>query len=412
MYIIAVSDEAFSGGEELAKTLAKNLGVPYVDSAVLVERAAAAGEDRKRLAAALETAPTFFDRSSRHKRTQVLELQAALAEDISNGSMVCYGIAAELLSLDSRRVFRVGIHASHRSRRFRLREQLNIHGAGAERYLNACDQNRRRWLLYRFGAKTGLPMGHDLEINLEGMGLNAACVAVSKMICDRSRLTAAELSSIESSVFSTCIQAALARHPDTAHLDLGVEIQGDMAVLQGTVRSLEEIDSIQHVPLPANMRVDFSQIRLDRAGDQHDPISGRWMQSKLNWKPAFWDAALSHPAWLSTGVSGVVLLGLAAMWVPGHWFRPAETHLSSFAGVITDSLCATSHPKAKQTAECVRSCVTMRGAKYVLSDGTHSLMLADQQRGGVFAGQKVVATGFLDGATGNLRLRSIHAVAR
>ena len=412
MYIIAVSEEAFSGGEELAKTLAKNLRLPYVDSAALVERTAAAGKDRERLAAALETAPTFFDRSSRHKRTQVLELQAALAEDISNGSMVCYGIAAELLSLDSRRVFRIGIQASHRSRRFRLREQLNIHGASAERYLNTCDQSRRSWLLYLFGAKTGLPMGYDLVIDLERMGLDAACVAVCEMLCDPSRFAAANLASIESFLLSTSIQAALARHPDTAHLDLGVEVQGDLAILRGSVPSMEEIDSIQRVPLPANMKFDFNQVRLDSAGDQSDSISGRWMQSKLNWKPASWDAALSHPAWLSAGVSGTILLILAAMWAPGHWFRPAETHLSSFAGVITDSQCATLHPKAQQTAECVRFCVTMGWAKYVLREGARSLTLTDQQKGGEFAGQKVVATGFLDGATGNLRLRSIHAASR
>lgn len=411
MYIIAVSEEAFSGGEELAKTLAKNLGLPYVDSAALVERAAAAGEDRERLAASVETAPTFFDRSSRHRRTQVLQLQAALAEDIRNGSLVCYGAAADLLSLDARQVFRIGIQASHRCRRLRVQEQLNIHGAGAERYLNACDQNRRRWLLYRFRPKTGLPTGYDLVIDLERMSVDAACVAVCDTLCDPSRFTAVDLASIENFLLATSIQAALACHPDTAHLDLGVEIQGDLAILRGSVPSMEEIDSIQGVPLPANMKFDFNQVRLDDARDRRNSISGTWMQSKLNWKPASWDAALSHPAWLSAGVSGTILLILAAMWVPGHGFHPAETHFSSFAGVITDSQCAISRPKAQQTAECVRFCVTMGWAKYVLRDGTHSVTLADQQRGGEFAGQKVVATGFLDGATGDLRLRSIHAAS-
>ena len=410
MYIIAVAEDAFSGGEELAKTLAQRLGLPYLDSAALIERAAAAGQDREKLAAAFESAPTFFSRSDRLRRTQLLQLQAAEATEIRNGSIVCYGAAADLLNLEARRIFRVGVQASHRYRRWRVREQLKIRGASAARYLNACDQNRRRWLLYLFGTKQGLPTGNDLVVNVEQLGFDAASAAICEMICDRSRFTAADLASLESFALSTGIQARLAHHPDTAHLDLGVAIQGDMAILKGTVCSKEEIDAIKRALMPSNLEVDLSRIQLNGAGDKLDCISTRLIHLRLNWKPAFWDAALSHPALLSVGVSGVILLSLAAMWAAGHWLHPAGTPLINFAGVITDSRCGVSHPNTQQTAACARSCVKSRGAKYVIIDGARSLTLADQQRGEEFAGQRVVATGSLDDATGNLRIQSIHAV--
>ena len=408
MYILAVAEDAFSGGDEFAKTLAQRLGVPYLDSAALIERAAAAGEDPERLAAALESAPTCFSRSNRHQRSQLLQLQAAETTEIRNGSIVCYGAAADLLDVDVRRVFRVAIQASHRVRRLRVQKQLKVRGAGAERYLTACDRSRCRWLLYRFGAKTGLPMGHDLVINLEQMGIDAACAAVREMICDQSRFTAADLTSIESYALSACIQAALARHSDTAHLDVDVEVQDGVAIVRGTVRCMEEIDSIKRVLLPVNIEVDFSHIQSNPARDDEDTVPRNAMNPKPSWSGAFWDAVFAHPARLSAEISGMILL-VVAVWAVGHWIHPAETPLYSFAGVVTDSQCKLSHPNAHLTAECVRSCVKSRGAKYVLIDGARSLTLADQQRGEEFAGQRIVATGFLDHATGSLRIQSIHA---
>ena len=111
-------------------------------------------------------------------------------------------------------------------------------------------------------------------------------------------------------------------------------------------------------------------------------------------------------------LTAMILLVLAGSHAPGRWFRPADTRLLSVAGVITDSQCGISHKIVQKTAECVRSCVKLPGAKYVLADGTHSFVLTDQQTAERFAAQRVVATGVVDEITGELQLHSIHAVAR
>jgi hypothetical protein len=108
----------------------------------------------------------------------------------------------------------------------------------------------------------------------------------------------------------------------------------------------------------------------------------------------------------------MILLVLGGSWVGGRWYRPADTRLLSFAGVITDSQCGVLHKGAQLTAECIRSCVKTTGAKYVLNDGAHNFVLTDQQTAERFAAQRVVATGFLDEITGNLRIRSIKNAAR
>ncbi len=413
MCIIAVSEEAFSGGQELAKTLAEMLGLRYVDSVILLERAAACGGDRQKLRAALESAPTFRDRFTRHRQNQLLLLQAALAEEIRDGNAVCFGIAADLLRLESTQVLRIGLHASRGFRRSQVQERMGLRGAQAERYLNADDRSRRRWLLYLFGTRTVFPMACDLVMNLEQLSLYDACMRVSELIRDQSRFTTVDPVPIGSFVVSTRIKAALAQNPETAHLNLDVEIRGDTATLRGIVRSSEEIDAVKRatLPIPANMKIDFSQMQFG-SWDYAPPFfSSRSAKPHLTKKPVSSSPVLRRPAWLVSGVAAMVLLALAGSWVRGRWFSPPDTRLLSVAGVITDSKCGISHKAVQPTAECVRSCVKA-GAKYVLNDATHSFVLTDQGTAARFAAQRVVATGFLDEITGDLRLGSIQAVAR
>jgi hypothetical protein len=427
MCIIAVSEEAFSGGQEFAKTLAERLGLRYVDSAILVERAAAWGGDRKKLQAAFENAPTFLDRFTRNRKIQTVLLRAALAEDVRDGNAVCYGIAADLLSLESRQILRIRVQASHRFRRLQVQEHLKFDGAETERYLKQCDRNRRRWLAYLFGAKAELPLGFELAIKLEQISLDAAYTAVFEMMLYQknykefidmtlhpNQLGTADLVPLESFALSTRIQAALALDPDTSHLDLDVEIHDDTVTLGGMVRSVEEIDFIKRVrlPIPASMKVDCSQIELGSWDYVPSVFSSRAVRPHLKKKPVSWGPVLLRPAWLTAAISILLLLAVGGSWVRGRWFSPPYTHLLSITGVITDSQCGVSHKALQQTAECVRSCVKATGAKYVLNDGTHNFVLTDQQTAERFAAQRVVATGFRDEITGALQLRSIQAVAR
>lgn len=416
MSIIAVSEEVFSGGREFAKGLAKRLGIRYVDSAVLVERAAAWGGQPKRLRAAFEHAPTFLDRFIRGRERQVSLLQAALAEDIRDGNAVCYGVAADLLNVDCKQILRIRVQASHGLRRLRVEELLRFTRVEAERYLRKSDRKQGRWHMYLYGGKAGLPLGHDLLINLEQTSPEENYTTVSDMINyqGRFRPNMGDQALLERFAVSTRIKAAIAQDPQTAHLDIDVEMQGDTAVLQGVVRGIDDIIALQLVPSPLpSIAIDVSQVRLGGA-DYLPPFfpAGGGREPAAQKKSGFRLPALPRPAWLLAGVAAMVLLVIAASHAPGRWFRPANTPLQSFAGVITDSQCGISHKVVQKTAECVRVCVKLTGAKYVLNDGTHSFVLTDQQTADRFAAQRVVATGRLDEITGDVQLSSIHAVSR
>jgi Cytidylate kinase-like family len=414
MPIIAVSEERFSGGREFAETLAKRLSLRFVDSTILIERAAAWGADPGKLQAALDCPPNFLDRFTRHRQIQVRLLQAALAEDVRDGNAVCYDLAADLLGGEIEPVLHVGFQASHRFRCLQAQEHLMLQGTKAEQQLCECDRRRRRWLVYLFGTKAGLPRGCDLLINSEQTSLDEACLTVSDVIQNQSRFCRTDLAQLENFAVSSRIKASLALEPNTAHLDVDVDVVDHTATLRGTVRTIEDIDSVKRVsfPIPTSIKVDCSQLQLGGADYAPSFLPGTSRERSIEGKPLSWSAAPLRPAWVVAASSAMILLVLAGSWVPGRWFRPASTHLLKLAGVITDSKCGDSHSGMRQTPDCVRACVRLSGAKYVLNDGTRNLVLTDQPTGERLAGQRVVASGYVDEITGALQLRSIRALTR
>ena len=82
-----------------------------------------------------------------------------------------------------------------------------------------------------------------------------------------------------------------------------------------------------------------------------------------------------------------------------------------FTGLVTDNMCPKGDHSAMQmgptNAECVKACVQVHGALYVLYDGKQAYILSDQQAPEKFAGQKVTVTGTLDPKTGTIQMKSI-----
>jgi len=136
-----------------------------------------------------------------------------VAEDVRDGNAVCYGIAADLLSLERKQVLRIGLQVSHRFRRLQAQEHLKLNDAEAEKYLNESDQKRRRWLAYLFGSTAELPLGFDLIINLEQMSVDTAYTAVFEMILHRNRLGTTDPAPLKRFELSSRIKAAFALDP-------------------------------------------------------------------------------------------------------------------------------------------------------------------------------------------------------
>ena len=88
--------------------------------------------------------------------------------------------------------------------------------------------------------------------------------------------------------------------------------------------------------------------------------------------------------------------------------KPAK---QTFAGTITDSMCARADHSQMQMgptdADCVTACIAAHGATYVLFDGTNVYDLSDQQTPEKFAAKKVRVVGTLDAKTKTIKVESI-----
>ena len=105
---------------------------------------------------------------------------------------------------------------------------------------------------------------------------------------------------------------------------------------------------------------------------------------------------------------------LALLFIAVLSAAPAQQKPQTFAGVITDEMCATGdHSRMRMgpnDAECTKACVTLHSASYVLYDGKSAYVLSDQKKlPEKFAGQKVTVVGALDAKTKTIKVESITA---
>ena len=84
-----------------------------------------------------------------------------------------------------------------------------------------------------------------------------------------------------------------------------------------------------------------------------------------------------------------------------------------FTGTITDDACAMAgHTRMRMgptDEECVKACIRLHDASYVLLVGEKIYELSDQQTPERFAAQRVRVTGTLDAKTRTIRVEAIAA---
>lgn len=96
--------------------------------------------------------------------------------------------------------------------------------------------------------------------------------------------------------------------------------------------------------------------------------------------------------------AGIVLVAATAL-LAGQ--TKSKSVVRTITGIITDSMCGTgdhSHMRmGENDRDCAIACVHSHGSDYVLSDGRMVWVLAKQEQGEQFAGQKVTVVGKVTG---------------
>lgn len=238
MAIITISRGSMSGGRSLAGCVANALESPCVGREILVDAAARVGVPERVLAEKIERGPGLWERLTLERRIYVAAMQAALAEHAESGRLVYHGYAGHLLLRGLPAVLRIRLVAPMEYRTRKEMEAKGVDREHAEQAIQRLDQGRLAWARAMYGVDVRDPGLYDLVINLEVMSIPSACSVVVEAAGRPEFLITDEVRARLRDFTLACrVKLALATHPASRGLDLGVSASAGIVSISGEVPS-------------------------------------------------------------------------------------------------------------------------------------------------------------------------------
>ncbi len=187
--VICISRSLGSGGEEIGRLVAKELGFRYADEEIIVRAAEKAGVTPETVAQAEHTLP-LIERilesiartppdpegwagaailPSSRKQDYASLIEKVVRETANEGSVVIVAHAASIPLGDSTGVLRVLVTASPAARAERLVSQANLDEQAAKKAVEESDHQRREYLRRFYKVRQELPTQYDLVVNTDSL---------------------------------------------------------------------------------------------------------------------------------------------------------------------------------------------------------------------------------------------------
>ncbi len=181
MTVITISRGTLSGGRKAAECLARTLEYPCVGREILQQAARKVGVPVEDLTGILEAPPSLFARLTQERKRYLLAVQTALAEHCAAGELVYHGLAGQFLLGDLPGVLAVRLVAplEMRVRTLTSAHHRMTHKAAVE-FIQAVDDDRRRWVRLMYGADVEDTSLYDLTVNLESISIETACEIIAE----------------------------------------------------------------------------------------------------------------------------------------------------------------------------------------------------------------------------------------
>ena len=168
MPIITITRGKFSGGEEIAEDLAKQLGAKCISDELLRESAKDYKADEAVMADFFEKNPNFVDRMTSRRFEYVAFLRATLLGMCEDNNLVYHGNAGQELLRDVPHALKVRLMLSFHFRARRLMEQFDIPFEQAEEMVRQIDDDRTKRTQYYYDADWRDSSRYDLMIRMDG----------------------------------------------------------------------------------------------------------------------------------------------------------------------------------------------------------------------------------------------------
>ena len=186
MSIISISRGSYSHGKEVAEKLGQKLGYECISREVLLRASKQFNIPEIKLAQALQSAPSIFDRITFGKEKYVAYIRAALLTQAQKDNIVYHGLAGHFLLQGIPHVLKVNIIADLEDRVSEQMRQEHLSAESARKKLQKDDEELRKWSQRLYGVNTWDPILYNLVIHIGPITVDDAAeviTSVAKLPC-------------------------------------------------------------------------------------------------------------------------------------------------------------------------------------------------------------------------------------
>jgi cytidylate kinase len=236
MSIVAMSETVGSGGTEIGRVLAAELGWAFADREIITKAAEAFGEPVMEVRHATEERPTLWDRFRLSQRRYLAYVEATVLEMAAQDNVVLVGRASTIILGDVPHALRVRVIATERVRAERLERQQGLTAEGARELVRDADRDLASRVRFLYHVDWEDPLLYDVVINTDRTSVARAVAVLREWLTD-DRFTATDASrgTVRDRSVLAMAQAAIRANPMTRARALGVTVAGGVVTLNGRV---------------------------------------------------------------------------------------------------------------------------------------------------------------------------------
>jgi cytidylate kinase len=236
MSIVAMSETVGSGGTEIGRVLATELGWEFADREIITKAAEAFGEPIMDLRHATEERPTLWDRFRQSQRRYLAYVEATILELAARDNVVLVGRASTIILGDVPHALRVRVIASERVRAERIERQQGLTAEGARELVRDADRDLASRVRFLYHLDWENPLLYDVVINTDRTSVARAVAVLREWLTDgRFAPTDASRGTVRDRSVLALAQAALRANPLTRTRALGVTVARGVVTLSGRV---------------------------------------------------------------------------------------------------------------------------------------------------------------------------------
>ncbi|MBI3247752.1 MAG: cytidylate kinase family protein [Deltaproteobacteria bacterium] len=233
MSLIVISREMGSGGTQIGKAVAEQLGYRFVDREVILEAAHRYDVQEEKMARLEESKPSFWERFNKDRDRYLVFLRAAVCSFAVQDKTVIAGRAAPLLLEGVAHALRVRIIAPLSVRAARVAEEEHISHAQAEAKVKRYDTESAARLTWLFDTDCSAPTHYDLVMNTERGTLESLSQTIAQTVeLPPFQPTPESVRALQNLYLGAQVQAALLREPGLKMLDIQVRAEGSAVFLE------------------------------------------------------------------------------------------------------------------------------------------------------------------------------------